>query len=160
MSEDSKTDNSIEEQITRISNNFESDVLRLIKTQSMIKASGGIIDEEIKYLISKTQQFREKLNELSLKTSELSDLLQVTFQDKDLSSTHVGLYLNEFISSITKESIDIKTLNQELADRLENGSEKLKSLHNFYIAELEAFQQEVDSGLDIIRKDIKENIKV
>jgi len=159
MSEDSKTDNSIEEQITRISNNFESDILRLIKTQSMIKASGGIIDEEIKYLISKTQQFREKLNELSLKTSELSDLLQVTFQDKDLSSTHVGLYLNEFISSITKESIDIKTLNQELADRLENGSEKLKSLHNFYIAELEAFQQEVDSGLDIIREDIKEKIK-
>jgi len=159
MSEDNKTDNSIEVQIARISNNFESDILRLIKTQSMIKASGGIIDEEIEYLNSKTQQFREKLNELNLKTNELSDFLQVTFQDKDLSSTHVGLYLNEFITSIIKESNDIKTLNQELKDRLENGSEKLKSLHNFYIAELEAFQQEVDSGLNIIREDIKEKIK-
>jgi len=159
MSEDNKTDNSIEEQVVRISNNFESDILRLIKTQSMIKTSGSIIDEEIEYLNSKTNQVKEKLNELNLKTNELSDLLQVSFQDKDLSSTHVGLYLNEFISSISKEGTEIDSLKQELTDRLKNGSDKLNSLQQFYIAELEAFQQEVDSGLTNIQEDIKEKMK-
>lgn len=158
MSEENKKENSIEEQIARISGNFESDILRLIKTQSMIKTSGGIIDEEIKYLDSKTQLIQDRLNELNLKTSELSDFLQVSFQDKDLSTTQVGLYLNEFISSIAKENSEINSLKKELSDRLKNGSDKLNSLHQFYIAELEAFQQEVDSGLTNIREDIKEKI--
>jgi len=158
MSEENKKENSIEEQIARISGNFESDILRLIKTQSLIKTSGGIIDEEIKYLDSKTQMIQDWLNELNLKTSELSDFLQVSFQDKDLSTTQVGLYLNEFISSIAKENSEINSLKKELSDRLKNGSDKLNSLHQFYIAELEAFQQEVDSGLTNIREDIKEKI--
>ena len=158
MSEENIKENSIEEQIARISGNFESDILRLIKTQSMIKTSGGIIDEEIKYLDSKTQLIQDRLNDLNLKTSELSDFLQVSFQDKDLSTTQVGLYLNEFISSIAKENSEINSLKQELSDRLKNGSDKLNSLHQFYIAELEAFQQEVDSGLTNIREDIKEKI--
>jgi len=128
MSADNKTDNSIEEQVARISGNFESDILRLIKTQSMIKTSSGIISEEIKYLGSKTKQIQDKLDELNLKTSELSDFLQVSFQDKDLSSTHVGLYLNEFISSIAKENNEINSIKQELADRLKKGSENLNSL--------------------------------
>jgi len=158
MSADNKTDNSIEEQVARISGNFESDILRLIKTQSMIKTSSGIISEEIQYLGSKTKQIQDKLDELNLKTSELSDFLQVSFQDKDLSSTHVGLYLNEFISSIAKENNEINSIKQELADRLKKGSENLNSLHKFYIAELEAFQQEVDSGLTNIREEIKEKM--
>ena len=158
MSADNKTDNSIEEQVARISGNFESDILRLIKTQSMIKTSSGIISEEIQYLGSKTKQIQDKLDELNLKTSELSDFLQVSFQDKDLSSTHVGLYLNEFISSVAKENNEINSIKQELADRLKNGSENLNSLHKFYIAELEAFQQEVDSGLTNIREEIKEKM--
>ncbi len=158
MSTDNKTDNSIEEQVARISGNFESDILRLIKTRSMIKTSSGIIGEEIKYLGSKTKQIQDKLDELNLKTSELSDFLQVSFQDKDLSSTHVGLYLNEFISSVAKENNEINSIKQELADRLKNGSENLNSLHKFYVAELEAFQQEVDSGLTNIRGEIKEKM--
>ena len=155
MSDEDKKDNSIEEQVVRISNNFESDILRLIKTQSMIKTSGGIINEEIEYLNTKTNHIIEKLNELNLKTNELSDLLQVSFQDKDLSQTHVGLYINEFIASIAKESKEIDSLKQELTDRVKGGSDKLNSLHQFYIAELEAFQQEVDSGLTTIHEDIK-----
>lgn len=158
MSADNKTDNSIEEQVARISGNFESDILRLIKAQSMIKTSSAIIGEELQYLGSKTKQIQDKLDELNLKTSELSDFLQVSFQDKDLSSTHVGLYLNEFISSIAKENNEINSIKQELADRLKNGSENLNSLHKFYIAELEAFQQEVDSGLTNIREEIKEKM--
>lgn len=158
MSEDNKKENSIEEQIARISGNFESDILRLIKTQSMIKTSGGIIDEEIKYLDSKTQQIQDRLNNLNLKTSELSDFLQVSFQDKDISTTQVGLYLNEFIASVSKEKSEVSSLKQELSDRLNKGSDKLNSLHQFYIAELEAFQQEVDSGLTTIREDIKVKI--
>ena len=158
MSEDNKKDSSIEEQVIRVSNNFESDILRLIKTQSMIKTSGSILDEEIAYLNSKTDQVKEKLNELNLKTNELSDLLKVSFEDKDLSSTHVGLYVNEFIASIAKENEEIDSLKKELSDRLVNGSEKLKSLHQFYIAELEAFQQEVDSGLSNIHEDIKKQV--
>ena len=158
MSADNKTDNSIEEQVARISGNFESDILRLIKAQSMIKTSSGIIGEEIQYLGSKTKQIQDKLDELNLKASELSDFLQVSFQDKDLSSTHVGIYLNEFISSVAKENNEINSIKQELADRLKNGSENLNSLHKFYIAELEAFQQEVDSGLTNIREEIKEKM--
>jgi hypothetical protein len=158
MSGNNKKDNSIEEQVARISGNFESDILRLIKTQSMIKTSSGIIGEEIKYLGSKTKLIQDKLDELNVKTSELNDFLQVSFQDKDISTTHVGLYLNEFISSITKENNEINSIKQELADRLKNGSEKLNFLHKFYIAELEAFQQEVDSGLSNIREEIKEKM--
>ena len=48
MNGDGKKDSSIEKQVARISGNFESDILRLIKTQSMIKSSSGIIGEEIK----------------------------------------------------------------------------------------------------------------
>ncbi len=155
MSDEEKKENSIEEQVVRISNNFESDILRLIKTQSMIKTSGGIINEEIEYLNIKAGLLKEKLNDLNLKTNELSDLLQVSFQDKDLSQTHVGLYINEFITSIAKESKELDSLKQELSDRQKGGSDKLNSLHQFYIAELEAFQQEVDSGLTNIHEDIK-----
>ena len=155
MSDEEKKDSSIEEQVVRISNNFESDILRLIKTQSMIKTSGGIINEEVEYLNSTAGLLNEKLSELNTKTNELSDLLQVSFQDKDLSQTHVGLYINEFIDSIAKERSEIDSLKQQLSARIKGGSEKLNSLQQFYIAELEAFQQEVDSGLTTIHEDIK-----
>jgi len=158
MSGDEKKDNSIEEQVARISGNFESDILRLIKTQSMIKSSSGIIGEEIQYLDSKIKQIQDKLDDLNLRTSELNDFLQVSLQDKGLSSNHVGLYLNDFISSLTKENNEINTIKQDLADRLKNGSESLNSLHKFYVAELEAFQQEVDSGLTSIREEINGKI--
>ena len=103
MSGDNKTDNSIEEQVSRISGNFESDILRLIKTQSMIKTSSGIIDEEIQYLGSKTKQIQDKLDELNLKASELSDFLQVSFhvsggQKKGRRCAHI--YSRQFPGNI------------------------------------------------------------
>ena len=71
MNDDKKVVSSIEEQIARISNNFESDVLRLIKTQSMIKSSEEIINDEVQFLKTNIELIGSKLDEISIKTSEI-----------------------------------------------------------------------------------------
>jgi len=158
MSDDKKLVSSIEEQIARITNNFESDVLRLIKTQSMIKSSEEIINDEVKFLKTNIELIGSKLDELSIKTSEINELLQLSSEYKEHSSAHIERHLNEYLNTLTARNNELNTLKNLLEERLSSGSESLKSLQKYYIAELKAFQQEVDSNLDIFKKQLKERI--
>ena len=158
MSDNKKVVSSIEEQIARISNNFESDVLRLIKTQSMIKSSEEIINDEVQFLKTNIELIGSKIDEISIKTSEINELLQLSAEYKEHSSAHIERNLNDYLNTLTVHNNELNTLKNNLEERLSTGTESLKSLQKYYIAELKAFQEEVDSNLGIFKDQLKESI--
>ncbi|MGI9533789.1 MAG: SH3 domain-containing protein [Thermodesulfobacteriota bacterium] len=158
MSNDKKLVSSIDEQIARISNNFESDVLRLIKTQSMIKSSEEIINDEVEFLKTNIDLIGSKLDEIGIKTSEINEIIHLYSEKSNHSNAHFDRYLNEYLDLLTAHSNELKNLKSHLSERLSHGSASLQSLQKYYIAELKAFEHEVDSNLDNFKAQLKESL--
>ena len=110
MSDDKKLISSIDELISRISTNFESDVLRLIKTQSMIKSSEEIINDEVEYLKNNIELISSKLDEISIKTSEINEVIHLSAEKSSHSNAHFERYLNEYLDLLTSHSNELKKL--------------------------------------------------
>lgn len=151
--DDTNKDELIEEKLQRISSDFELDVLRLIKTQSMLSLSKQVIDGEFRSVKSKSDLIQNKLNELSIRIESLKKMYDEPVGARNLSQGSRSIYFDELSKIIDDYFEGFTNLQNDLNEGSVKASERLDSLHYFYKSELQAYKEQIDSRLEGIRND-------
>jgi|GEM_PF-5221493 len=139
----------VEDQLKRISSDFELDILRLIKTQSMISTTSEIINRESDAIKDRSNDFQNVLNEFSDKIHDLS---------RNLSNHENAVPLQKNINDILSAIEDYRSRTRKIRDEVDRvtneNMSKLDSLHEFYSMELQAFQEGLDTRIQELQKNI------
>lgn len=145
----------IEERLNRISSDFELDVLRLIKTQSMISSTSEIIDSESETVKKRSEEFQEILKDFS--NNLLEKAKNMPAFENDASSQRD---INEILSTIEDYRTRTRKIRDEVEQVTKENLSRLSSLHEFYSMELRAYQEGLDTKLQDLQKSIASTLDI
>ena len=145
----------IEKELDKLTTNFELDLLRLIKTKSFISMSKDVMNNELNTLKEKSLNFQKKLKEFSIKTIEIEEEIN---SDIKTESDLVNIYLKK-IRELLHDSRDYSDyISKDLNSGLTENIEKLDSLHQIYLNEMEEFRKELDERLGTLQKNLSQSL--
>lgn len=136
-----------EKQLNYITSNFETDLQRLIKTRSYISISENVINEEIESLKKLSDEFEAKLKNLVMQTLDIEGELSPgssSLSSRDENFKSLKRNLNDYISMTESFISNLESRGKECTGRLE-------SLRSYYLMELEASRDELDSRINSLQ---------
>src|SRR3989304_45671 len=150
------------EKLNRLSQDFELNLIRLLKTLSLISQSKDILEKHVEYLRGKSTEFQNKLArftimllELEKEVSELS--LRPAETDEELNGK-----LKRYVKSLKGLLNDYLIYAREINDDLEKKSreyiDNLEVSHKFYTLELRSTQIELDSRLRELQSNLSKTL--
>jgi hypothetical protein len=162
MDDKEKIGDLINETLSRLSSDFELDLIRLLKTVSLLTQSKEILQRNFEHLDLKSTNFQtnlgtftislleleNKINEKSISTVEKSPAL---YQDFHIYINDIKLLIKEYISYA-------KELNDVLKNKSRDDFNNLEVIKNLYELELRIAQTELDSRLKNLESCISETI--
>ena len=156
---DLKKDELIEEELKKISSNFELDILRLIKTQSMLSLSQQVVDTEFKTLTSKSELIQNKLDELSTKVDGLRMMMGESDSSINAGFEEKSKYFDELKKIIDDNLKEIADIRSHLNTASLKANEKIDSLQLFYKSELEAYKEQIDLRLGSVKGEFSSKLE-
>lgn len=151
----SEKSNIAEEQLNRISSEFELDMLRLIKTRSMLSTTSEIISEHSRTAREGLNELQSELNEFNSRLLDITKGIATKYDDPSLQGS-----LNDILTSVEDCRNRTRKVKNELDKQIETNLAKLDSLNSFYGMELQAFQQELDTRIRELRAALTNEITV
>jgi hypothetical protein len=151
--------NLAQENLKRISANFELELLRLIRTLNFISQSKELYKDQIDYFQSMIDKYKLGLKEFTIKLLEAERETHDTRTSGQGDSPYSAPAGSAQISAPLIKVIDeLRDYLDEIGNEIENSKtsyiKKLDSVHSLYNLELGASQKELDSKLQRLQKEM------
>jgi hypothetical protein len=162
MDDKEKIGDLINEKLSRLSSDFELDLIRLLKTISLFTQSKEILQKNFEHLDLKSTDFQMNLGNFTISLLELENKInENVFSPVEKSPElyqHFHSYIND-IKLLIKEYISYaKELNDVLKKKSRDDFNNLEVIKNLYDLELRIAQTELDSRLKNLQSYISETI--
>jgi len=148
-----------QENLKRISANFELELLRLIRTLNFISQSKELYKDQIDYFQSMIDKYKLGLKDFTIKLLEAERETHETRPPGQGDSPYSPPAESTQISAPLIKVIDeLRDYLDEIGNEIENSKtsyiKKLDSVHSLYNLELGASQKELDSKLQRLQKEM------
>ncbi|HWP92429.1 MAG TPA: SH3 domain-containing protein [Thermodesulfobacteriota bacterium] len=145
-------------ELSRLSHDFELDLIRLIKTLSLISQSKSILEKHTEYLRARSAEFQKSLSSFTITLLELEKEIDESTQILSEVGKDPNYKLNKKIERLRVILGDYLAYAREMSDNLKKTSEEqinsLELAHRLYTQELCSNQIELDSRL----KELQSNL--
>ena len=148
-----------QENLKRISANFELELLRLIRTLNFISQAKELYKDQIDYFQSLTDKYKLGLSDFTIKLLEAERKSHVSAVPIDGENPYAAPTEPAQVSTPLIEVIDeLREYLNEIESELERSKtayiRKLDSVHSLYNLELGASQKELDTKLQRLQKEM------
>jgi hypothetical protein len=151
MKNKNEIENLVNKELNRLSHDFELDLIRLLKTLSLISQSKSILEKHTEYLRGRSAEFQNRLSGFTIALLELEKEIGEFPQIPTEVGKELKDKLNRHIERLKVILRDYIAYTREMNGNLEKTSgEYINSLelaHRFYTLELQSSQIELDSRL-------------
>ncbi len=145
-------------ELSRLSHDFELDLIRLIKTLSLISQSKSILEKHTEYLRARSAEFQKRLSDFTISLLELEKEIDESTQRPSEVGKDPNDKLNKKIERLRVILGDYLAYAREMSENLKKTSEEhinsLELAHRLYTQELCSSQIELDSRL----KELQSNL--
>lgn len=155
MTNKSEIENLVNKELSRLSHDFELDLVRLLKTLSLISQSKSILEKHTEYLRGRSVEFQNRLSGFTITLldleKEIGQLPQIPGDKLDKQIERLKLILRDYSAYAREMSNNLEKTSGEYINSLE-------SAHNFYTLELQSSQIELDSRLKELESNLSKTL--
>lgn len=155
-------DNLMDERLNRLSQGFELDLIRLLKTLSLISQSKDILEKHIGFLSSRSTEFQNRLSGFTI------NLLELEKELSELSLKPVGLgeelndklkgYIKDLRALLNSYLTHAREINDDLEKKSGEYINELELTRKLYTLELQSTQIELDSRLRELQSNLSKTL--
>jgi hypothetical protein len=152
----------VNKELSRLSHDFELDLIRLIKTLSLISQSKSILEKHTEYLKARSAEFQKRLSDFTITLLELEKEIGESRHTHSELGKDPNDKLNKKIERLKVILGDYLAYAKEMSHNLKKTSEEhinsLELAHRLYTQELCSSQIELDSRLKELQSNLSKTV--